>query len=49
MERARSDEIGAAVEKSRPLDCLIRSVQYIERIIGRRCSPEGTAIARDPA
>jgi hypothetical protein len=35
---AGSAEVGSAMDKSRPLACLIRSVR-IERIIGRRLSP----------
>jgi hypothetical protein len=38
MAVAWSVEIESAMDKSRPLVCLIRSVR-IERIIGRRLSP----------
>ena len=38
-------EVESAVEKLRPLACLIRSVRALERIIGRRVSPWGAAIA----
>jgi len=48
MAAARSGEIELAVERLRLYTCLIRSVR-VERIIGRRSSPLGVAIARDPA
>ena len=42
MRAARSNEVEESVEKSRPFDCLIRSVR-VERIIGRRCFPCGSS------
>ena len=41
------DEVDAAVELLRPLECLIRSVR-VERIIGRRGLPGGSSDSPRP-